>query len=416
MFDAIRRAFADTNQVSPALFSFNAQGSCPKCKGRGFLEVELSFLDDVRLDCKVCEGRRYRDDVLKLTYHGRSIHDVLEMTVADALGFFASVEDPRKRTWASATCASASRCRPSRAAKRSASSWLPGNPASTRAVRSPAGAGWPASFARKHAAATAIEALGRGTSGVVQLGEVGGQGHIVERPAVEPGIEPPERAGVGPPRVRADGGLDQAARGCRRPPERGSSGSGLASTSFMLTVIIGNHYSRHFRPGSGCWGISQERAQDQIDVALTGLCRDCHDNGHDFILFLSAGGSPETFRTLWSETVATLLLHPEAVRRSLSARGTGRAVRGPVGSARHRRCEATHRRGVPPLHALEVRMAGRRRDRRDRSPRRPAGMLARAQAVPRAPATTCGRCASIAVMRGAAGRRPAMRQAAGTRH
>ena len=46
----------------------------------------------------VCEGRRYRDDVLKLTYHGRSIHDVLEMTVADALRFFACVEDARKRS------------------------------------------------------------------------------------------------------------------------------------------------------------------------------------------------------------------------------------------------------------------------------------------------------------------------------
>ena len=65
---------------------------------RGFLEVELTFLDDMRLDCKVCEGRPYRDDVLKLTYHGRSIHDLLEMTVADALGFFAAVEDPRKRS------------------------------------------------------------------------------------------------------------------------------------------------------------------------------------------------------------------------------------------------------------------------------------------------------------------------------
>ena len=98
VFDAIRRAFAAANLVSPALFSFNAQGSCPACKGRGFLEVELSFLDDVRLECKVCEGRRYRDDVLKLTYQGRSIHDVLEMTVSDALRFFASVEGPRKRS------------------------------------------------------------------------------------------------------------------------------------------------------------------------------------------------------------------------------------------------------------------------------------------------------------------------------
>ena len=98
VFDAIRRAFAAANRVSPALFSFNAQGACPACKGRGFLEVELSFLDDVRLDCKVCEGRRYRDDVLKLIWHGRSIHDVLERTVAQALRFFSSVEDPRKRS------------------------------------------------------------------------------------------------------------------------------------------------------------------------------------------------------------------------------------------------------------------------------------------------------------------------------
>ena len=60
VFDAIRRAFAAANRVSPALFIFNARCACPKCKGRGFLEVELSFLDDVRLDRKVCEGRRYR--------------------------------------------------------------------------------------------------------------------------------------------------------------------------------------------------------------------------------------------------------------------------------------------------------------------------------------------------------------------
>ena len=52
VFDAIRRAFAAANRVSPALFSFNAQGCCPDCKGRGFLEVELSFLDDVRLEAR----------------------------------------------------------------------------------------------------------------------------------------------------------------------------------------------------------------------------------------------------------------------------------------------------------------------------------------------------------------------------
>ena len=91
VFDPIRKAFAAANRVSAALFSFNAKGSCPECKGRGYLEVELSFLDDVRLDCKVCEGKRYREEVLELRYRGRSIHDVLEMTVTDALSFFASV-------------------------------------------------------------------------------------------------------------------------------------------------------------------------------------------------------------------------------------------------------------------------------------------------------------------------------------
>ena len=90
VFDPIRKAFAAANGVSPALFSFNAQGSCPECKGRGYLEVELSFLDDVRLECKLCEGKRYREEVLALTCRGRSIHDVLEMTVTDALAFFAT--------------------------------------------------------------------------------------------------------------------------------------------------------------------------------------------------------------------------------------------------------------------------------------------------------------------------------------
>ncbi|MCY4029804.1 MAG: excinuclease ABC subunit UvrA [Acidobacteria bacterium] len=96
VFDPIRKLFAGANGVSPAMFSFNAQGSCPECKGRGYLEVELSFLDDVRLECKVCEGKRYREEVLELKYRGRSIHDVLEMTVAEALAFFAAASDDRR--------------------------------------------------------------------------------------------------------------------------------------------------------------------------------------------------------------------------------------------------------------------------------------------------------------------------------
>ena len=97
VFDPIRKLFAGANGVSPATLSFNAGGSCPECKGRGYLEVELSFLDDVRLECKVCEGKRYREEVLKLEYRDRSIHDVLEMTVTDALAFFAAAGDDDRR-------------------------------------------------------------------------------------------------------------------------------------------------------------------------------------------------------------------------------------------------------------------------------------------------------------------------------
>ena len=84
----------------------------------------------------------------------------------------------------------------------------PGPMAPTPAVCSPAGAGWPASFARKHAT----------------LGEVGCQGHVVELPPVEPGVETPQRPGVGPAGVLADGSLDEAARGRCGPPDRGLSG------------------------------------------------------------------------------------------------------------------------------------------------------------------------------------------------
>ena len=72
----IRRAFAAANRVSPGLFSFNSRGSCPKCKGRGFLEVELSFLDDVRLECTVCGGNRTR--------HGADSQQVLASVVRTA--------------------------------------------------------------------------------------------------------------------------------------------------------------------------------------------------------------------------------------------------------------------------------------------------------------------------------------------
>ena len=97
IFDAIRGLFASANGVKPNAFSFNSKGACPDCKGHGFIDIEMSFLDDVRVRCQTCDGKRYQDKILELTYHNRSIHDVLEMTVTDAVSFFSPINDGSKR-------------------------------------------------------------------------------------------------------------------------------------------------------------------------------------------------------------------------------------------------------------------------------------------------------------------------------
>ena len=96
VFDAVRREFAEATGSSPALFSFNSDGACPKCKGLGVVKVDLSFLDDVTMTCDECDGKRYKDEVLALRYKDKNIFDVLEMTVGDALGFFEHKEIRRK--------------------------------------------------------------------------------------------------------------------------------------------------------------------------------------------------------------------------------------------------------------------------------------------------------------------------------
>ena len=98
IFDAIRRTFASANGVKPNVFSFNGRGACPECKGRGFIDIEMSFLDDIRVNCQTCDGKRYRDEILELTYNARSIHDILEMTVTDAVSFFGSLNDGSRGT------------------------------------------------------------------------------------------------------------------------------------------------------------------------------------------------------------------------------------------------------------------------------------------------------------------------------
>ncbi|MDR0634683.1 MAG: excinuclease ABC subunit UvrA [Azoarcus sp.] len=94
-WDAIRQLFAALPQAkqrgySPGTFSFNAgHGRCPTCSGSGFEHVEMQFLSDVWLRCPDCEGRRYRPEVLELRWRDKSVADVLDMTVSEALRFFA---------------------------------------------------------------------------------------------------------------------------------------------------------------------------------------------------------------------------------------------------------------------------------------------------------------------------------------
>ena len=93
-FDAIRRIFAGAaesklRKYTPGTFSFNSgTGRCPACGGNGFEHVEMQFLSDVYLRCPDCDGRRFRAEVLEVQVHGKSIADVLEMTVSEALYFF----------------------------------------------------------------------------------------------------------------------------------------------------------------------------------------------------------------------------------------------------------------------------------------------------------------------------------------
>jgi excinuclease UvrABC ATPase subunit len=92
VLDDIRKIFATTNKVSPSLFSFNSTGACPNCQGLGVTYTDLAFLDEVKLPCEVCGGKRFKDEVLAYKYKGKSISDVLEMPVQQALEHFDSRE------------------------------------------------------------------------------------------------------------------------------------------------------------------------------------------------------------------------------------------------------------------------------------------------------------------------------------
>jgi excinuclease UvrABC ATPase subunit len=88
IMDEVRKAFATANKVSPSLFSFNSKGACENCQGLGVVYTDLAFLDEVKIHCEVCGGKRFKDEVLAYKLHGKSITDVLAMSVEQALGYF----------------------------------------------------------------------------------------------------------------------------------------------------------------------------------------------------------------------------------------------------------------------------------------------------------------------------------------
>ncbi|NQT62437.1 MAG: excinuclease ABC subunit UvrA [Candidatus Marinimicrobia bacterium] len=88
IFDRVRKDFAKAAGTRPALFSFNSEGACPACKGQGYQKVDMNFLDDITILCPECEGKRYKPEVLEHLWQGKTIFDILEMSVADGLDFF----------------------------------------------------------------------------------------------------------------------------------------------------------------------------------------------------------------------------------------------------------------------------------------------------------------------------------------
>ncbi|MEX0648955.1 MAG: excinuclease ABC subunit UvrA [Balneolaceae bacterium] len=97
-FDGIRDLFSKTRQsrimgYTPGHFSFNVPGGrCEACQGEGVQKIEMQFMADIELICEECGGTRFRKDILQIKYRGKNIHDVLEMSVSDAIEFFVDEE------------------------------------------------------------------------------------------------------------------------------------------------------------------------------------------------------------------------------------------------------------------------------------------------------------------------------------
>src|SRR5437879_3000050 len=103
MFDIIRELFAQMPEArvrgyKPGRFSFNVKGGrCEACQGHGTLKIEMHFLPDVYVKCDACKGQRFNRDTLDIRYKGKHIAEVLELTVDEAVAFFANVPTLRQK-------------------------------------------------------------------------------------------------------------------------------------------------------------------------------------------------------------------------------------------------------------------------------------------------------------------------------
>ena len=103
LFTYIREIFANTEEsrtrgYKPGRFSFNVEGGrCENCRGEGWVKVEMHFLPDLFVECDVCKGKRFRDDTLEIKFKKKNIHEILEMTVVEAMDFFKSVPQVLKK-------------------------------------------------------------------------------------------------------------------------------------------------------------------------------------------------------------------------------------------------------------------------------------------------------------------------------
>jgi excinuclease ABC subunit A len=97
VFDHVRKLYASTQEAKvrgyqPGRFSFNVKGGrCESCRGDGTLKIEMHFLPDVYVPCEVCKGRRYNRETLEVHYKGKTIAEVLDMSIEEALTFFANI-------------------------------------------------------------------------------------------------------------------------------------------------------------------------------------------------------------------------------------------------------------------------------------------------------------------------------------